>query len=394
MNQPLRVLIAGAGLGGLCLAQGLRRAGVDVLVFERDAGPYSRAQGHRVHLDERGEDALRACLPEHLFDLYEATRGQPSERLMLIDAAGEHLREIPVPPLPDDASIIKKGRAVSRSTLREIMLAGLDDVVHYGKALTHYDHDVRACFADGTHVSGDVLVGADGIGSAVRRLRLPQARIDDLDIRWIGGKTPVTAGIERSLPDGLHNAFAAVTGMDPAMMIGYMRFGNPPPAAAGRLAPGLRLTDTEDFVMWAITVQRDRLTAADAALPASGLHRRALGLTTTAHPALRRVVEQAWPEHTFHLSIGTSVAVPAWDSDHVTLLGDAIHAMPPSRGSGANTALTDAADLARHLIDARRGRGSLPEAIGAYEHAMLERGFAAVESSTRAIDAFARKIIR
>ncbi|MFC7589662.1 FAD-dependent oxidoreductase [Nonomuraea antimicrobica] len=141
MNEPLRVLIAGAGLGGLCLAQRLHQAGVDVLVLERDAGPYSRAQGHRVHIDQRGEDALRACLPGPLFELYQATRGQPSERMMLINAEGARLQEVPLPALPDGTSIIRTGRAVSRNTLREILLGGLDGVVRFGKAFTRYEQD-------------------------------------------------------------------------------------------------------------------------------------------------------------------------------------------------------------------------------------------------------------
>ena len=50
---PPRVAVAGAGLGGLCLAQGLRRAGLSVTVYERDAALGSRPQGYRLHLDAR-----------------------------------------------------------------------------------------------------------------------------------------------------------------------------------------------------------------------------------------------------------------------------------------------------------------------------------------------------
>src|SRR6266568_9036818 len=54
MNQSnLRVLVIGGGLGGLCLAQGLRKAGVDVAVYERDAGLSTRTQGHRIHRASR-----------------------------------------------------------------------------------------------------------------------------------------------------------------------------------------------------------------------------------------------------------------------------------------------------------------------------------------------------
>jgi 2-polyprenyl-6-methoxyphenol hydroxylase-like FAD-dependent oxidoreductase len=54
----MRVAVAGAGVGGLCLAQGLRRGGVDVRVFER-GGP--RRQGYRLHLDARAGIALARC---------------------------------------------------------------------------------------------------------------------------------------------------------------------------------------------------------------------------------------------------------------------------------------------------------------------------------------------
>ena len=58
----MRVVVIGAGLGGLKLAQKLSRSQVDVIVFERDAGPNSRGQGYRLTTDEAGSDALKACL--------------------------------------------------------------------------------------------------------------------------------------------------------------------------------------------------------------------------------------------------------------------------------------------------------------------------------------------
>ena len=60
--KGLRVAVAGAGLGGLCLAQGLHGAGADVTVYERDAALDTRQQGYRLHVDARAALALRSCL--------------------------------------------------------------------------------------------------------------------------------------------------------------------------------------------------------------------------------------------------------------------------------------------------------------------------------------------
>ncbi|HEY1000139.1 MAG TPA: NAD(P)-binding protein, partial [Streptosporangiaceae bacterium] len=56
--SELRVAVAGGGLGGLCLAQGLLKAGVDVTVYERDAQLAGRRQGYRLHVDARAGLAL------------------------------------------------------------------------------------------------------------------------------------------------------------------------------------------------------------------------------------------------------------------------------------------------------------------------------------------------
>ena len=69
------VAIIGGGMGGLCLAQGLKKAGVSVAVYERDESTHSRPQGHRIHIDPQGSKALLKCLPEDLWQIFEATRG-------------------------------------------------------------------------------------------------------------------------------------------------------------------------------------------------------------------------------------------------------------------------------------------------------------------------------
>ena len=65
--MPLKVIIVGAGTGGLCLAQGLLQTGIDVAVFERDRTPTDRLQGYRLHISSNGARALEHCLPANLF---------------------------------------------------------------------------------------------------------------------------------------------------------------------------------------------------------------------------------------------------------------------------------------------------------------------------------------
>jgi 2-polyprenyl-6-methoxyphenol hydroxylase-like FAD-dependent oxidoreductase len=98
------------------------------------------------------------------------------------------------------------------------------------------------------------------------------------------------------------------------------------------------------------------------------------------HPDLRALLAQASIEETFFIRVRSSQRVPAWTAGRVTLLGDAIHAMSPARGSGANTALLDAANLCAALTEG----GDLVAAIGTYEKRMREYGFAAVDASRRA----------
>src|SRR4051794_36672400 len=75
MSDRARILIAGAGIGGLALAQSLRHGGLDVAVYERDPTPKTRNQGYRIHIDPNGNAALRACLPARALDRVRRTSG-------------------------------------------------------------------------------------------------------------------------------------------------------------------------------------------------------------------------------------------------------------------------------------------------------------------------------
>src|SRR2546426_3055578 len=85
VSSPLLVLIIGGGIGGLCLAQGLRKSGISVAVYERDKSVHFRYQGYVIHINADGSRALHDCLPENLFSLYIATSCKPCQVPGILD---------------------------------------------------------------------------------------------------------------------------------------------------------------------------------------------------------------------------------------------------------------------------------------------------------------------
>ena len=81
---PLQVLIIGGGIGGLTLAQGLKKSGVSVAVYERDRTTTDRVQGYRVHINPAGSLALHECLPPQLFEAFARTCGKHAHGLRFV----------------------------------------------------------------------------------------------------------------------------------------------------------------------------------------------------------------------------------------------------------------------------------------------------------------------
>jgi 2-polyprenyl-6-methoxyphenol hydroxylase-like FAD-dependent oxidoreductase len=361
----VRVLVIGGGIGGLCLAQGLIKSGLEVAVFERDAHAAVRGQGYRVSIKDVGAHALHDCLPTELFDLCVETSIRQATTMAFTD---EQL----IPKFRKDIPHLTPGLAgfgANRLTLREILLSGIDGCVHFGKTCTGYQRlgdRVRAVFADGTSAEGDLLVGADGTGSAIRRQLVPEAVIDEYD-RAIYGRNPMTVRTPDWLPEILTDSFNRVTGPGAAMSVATCR--------ATGTAPGL--TPIGDYLSWMLTLSQDRLSG--AADPA-----RLLALARQAvagwHPAVARIIDESDVDGTALVTMSTARPVVGWDEPRVTMLGDAIHTMPPGRGEGANTALRDAEMLRATLVAVVQGV-PLETAKALYEQEMLRYGFEMVARS-------------
>lgn len=381
--QDFHVVIIGAGLGGLCLAQGLKRAGISFDVYERDAAPDSRLQGYRIRIDAGGQRALQANLSLELFHLFQATAsiGASAGQFLtpqLLPVAGRAPESWDDGADEDDSDL-----SVNRHTLREILLSGIEDHVHFGHAFACYrcaeDGSVDVSFDDLSSVSCNLLVGADGVNSYVRRQLAPYAEPMDTGSICVYGKAelPLTAGAGILL-DGTTVVFA--DGF--TAIFDLMRFSDDIPSLAARLAPGSSLTPISDYLYWALIGPRQRLglekhdQAQD--LPA---------LLTTAmrgwHPDLMQIVSLSKPAAAAALPVRNGRPDALWPFGAVTLLGDAIHAMSPAGGLGANTALEDARVLAEILADARAEAKPANVALLDYEADMRDRAARAINASER-----------
>jgi 2-polyprenyl-6-methoxyphenol hydroxylase-like FAD-dependent oxidoreductase len=399
ITRPLSVIIIGAGTGGLCLAHGLNRAGITVNVFERDRTRKDGLQGYRVGIDPDGSRAMEANLPPELFETFLATCAiSPNYFNMLTEHFGELLSLKGDPPKdPRHAE-----RSVSRMTLRQVLLTGLEDVVHFDKVFTRYenleDGRVEAFFEDGSSAISDVLVAADGAGSRVRKQYLPQAKMEDTFIRSIGGKVASTPETLALITPKIHRGVTLI--MAPKGFGGILHVMEFPWDKRGEVKttigttdadliahwPGLMFDNTRDYISWGIWASADKFPQNFRDLSGPELLALSQRLTEKWHPNWKQLLTQSDPDSVFPVMIRTSIPLDPWMPSNVTLLGDAIHTMTPGRGVGANTALRDAVLLTRHLVAVRDGRLDLIEAIGRYETKMRKYGYEAVLKSRQQMD--------
>jgi 2-polyprenyl-6-methoxyphenol hydroxylase-like FAD-dependent oxidoreductase len=386
------VAIIGGGLGGLCLANGLKKAGISATVYERDQSPESRPQGYRIHIDPQGSTALHQCLPAHLWDLFASTGGDFAQGFSIVTEQLHELLNLARISAPDN---IASHRSISRITLRRILLAGLEGDVKFDKRFLHYeeasDGAIIAHFEDGSTAHADLLVAADGVNSPVRKQYLPHAEPIDTGVVAIGGTLPLTDGVMALAPHFLLDGPVMVVPPSPCSMFMAMW------KRSGEAAQTLRrlgiegpLPGDEDYLILALGGRPDFFGLDERSGSVTGSTLKDVLRRTTAgwHPNLRKLIEMVSEEQLFLNHVRTSQPPVPWRSTHITLLGDAIHSMTPYRGVGGNIALKDAALLTSQLTQAHQGQKPLLEAIAEYEASMCQYAFAAVADSLKAMKQF------
>jgi salicylate hydroxylase len=378
------VMIAGGGIGGLCLAQGLRQAGVAVTVHERTHVRTDWLQGYRIHINPHGSRALHAALPPAAWQNFLDTVSVDEGGFGFVTERLEDLLRFPADEFTTGGDPQDQHYGVSRISLREVLLSGMDDLIRLGSEFTGYeitaDGRVTAHFTDGSRTA-DVLIGADGANSRVRRQLLPQAQRIDTGVVAIAGKHALdgatlprvlTQGSNLVIPKDRGSLFTAVWRPDRNLI-----------AQRDQIPAEFLLDNTTPFVLWGFNDAAAAFPADVEQRSGADLRRVVLDRVSGWAPALRDLIGGSDPQTINAIRLRSATPVDPWPTGPVTLLGDAIHNMTPLAGVGANTALRDADLLRRKLTGVAAGKEALIPALHDYERQMLDYGFAAVQQSLR-----------
>ena len=389
------VVIIGAGPGGLALAQGLRKQGIAFRIFERAPARDDYVQGFRLRVRQRGLDALEQLLTPDLHQAFIDTIGHAPPEGAQID---EQLNEVGPPRLSEEEDVHAE-KSVSRITLRQVLLSGLEDHLTYAE-FDHYEEEgdlIRIHLRDGGQVTAGVLVGADGAGSKVRAQLSPEAKHIDTGIRRIAGKITFREARAKGLlplffertvqvkPNFGRSLMISAHRVDPSAFARHGLIGQDDPSHKG--IAGFHFNNTTSYLWWNTAYRQDEI-GSDAeifALDGEGLRERVLLRMEGWHPALRDLIRYSDPSTIGLLRVRSSVPGNRWPLGRVTLLGDASHAMTYFRALGGNSAIYDAGHLSRALGDWHFGRAPLAEVMATYEAELRRHGDEAVTTSLEAM---------
>ncbi|MEV6032442.1 FAD-dependent monooxygenase [Nonomuraea sp. NPDC052116] len=315
----MRVVVVGAGLGGVAAAVGLHRLGHEVTLFERGAelreagtGIVVMPNGLRA-LDAVGlADDVRGHVMHATLGGLRDWRGRP---LLITDLARAQ-QEVGTPAIID--------RAELHRALRAPLPPGL---VRTATPVERLEPDPAgvSVISDGKPAArADAVIAADGIGSKLRAQLFPGH-----------------PGLRRTGRIDLRGMLARPAGLATDLLAGQLvdrRSG----AMFGLFPVG------EDRLYW-FTDSVLHGTPPDA----YEARRQMLSLMADWHPLVTALIEATPPDDIYVDPIARlAEPLPSYAAGRIAFLGDAAHAMPPDLGQGASQAFEDAAALTRHLTGA------------------------------------------
>jgi FAD-dependent urate hydroxylase len=348
-----KALIVGGGIGGPVAAMALQRVGVEATVYEAHDAPADYA-GLFLNTASNGLDVLRILG----IDVPARADGFPIPRMVMWSGTGKRLGEVANGArLPDGTvSVVVKRGLLQRVLREEAESRGIE--VEYGKRLVSYEvagnGGVIASFEDGTKAEGDLLVGADGIHSRVRRVMDPKApRPSYTGLLSLGG-------------------YAHGPGIPPTPDTQHFVFGK-------QAFFGYLVRESGEIWWFANVARPDEPSRKElSTISSAEWKRRLLDLFSGDIDLIGEIIEStqgeigAYPVH----DIPTA---SSWHEGPAVLIGDAVHATSPNSGQGTSMAVEDALVFAKCLRDVPHTEG----AFATYERLRRERVEKVVEYSRR-----------
>jgi len=337
----LSVAVIGGGIGGTSAALSLLQSGVDVQVYEQ--AKELREVGAGIQISPNASRVL------HRLGLAEALAEMGVKPLAWRQRRWQDGRTLLRTPLAEtmEAAFGSPHYQMHRADiLRTLVTALPSDRVHIGHRLSDLvDHGdrVEAQFENGARINADVLVGADGIHSTVRRI-------------LFGPEQPHFTGC------------MCYRGLVPAERLAHLEI---PVEAQIWMGPG------QHFVHYYVCNKRllnfvaiiDRDTWTKESWTDRGDIADAIALYEGWHPQLQGILQAV--DETFVWALFDRPPMKRWSIGRITLLGDACHAMLPFMAQGAAQAIEDGATLAACL--AKRGKKDVADALTLYETHRLPR---------------------
>jgi salicylate hydroxylase len=349
-----KVLIVGAGLGGLAAASCLMKAGFDVEVYEQ--APMLAEVGAGIQMSANPMHVLRHL---GLEDDVLRLGVQPGAYVFRLHDTGEVIQEFPLAAehqRQHGAPYVQLHRADLHELLAQAACKLKPDLIrlnHKASGFTETDRGITLHFSDGTSVEGDILIGADGLKSTIAR-----QIVGEIPATYTGdGAWRITVPVERLPKPFLPQVMSVFMGPGGHAVCYYLR--------GGALLNFVGIIETE-------LASEESWTQK---FPWEMLKKDYEGW----HPAIQTIIDAADRDQCYRWSLHNRPPVRNWSTRRATILGDAAHATLPYLAQGAAMAIEDGAVLARAL----QQEDDIAAALDLYQRNRVDRTSRIVETSTQ-----------